>query len=111
MVSLKICDVNCTSSVVLRHPPKYCADLRAALLAIAAHVALRPAWQYDLGHTEWRVSFLDTYPCRSTLQRAAAEGVLKALQANPDAWQKVDSILETSTNQQTKFFALQASAT
>ena len=40
-------------------------------------------------------------------QRTAAESVLKQLQANPDAWQRVDTILETSTSQQSKFFAMQ----
>lgn len=43
------------------------------------------------------------------VQRSEAEEVLKALQANQDAWQKVDAILEGSNNQQTKFFALQVS--
>lgn len=43
------------------------------------------------------------------MQRAAAENILKALQEHQDSWQKVDAILETSTNQQTKFFALQVS--
>lgn len=47
------------------------------------------------------------YGAASAEQRAGAEEVLKALQANQDAWQKVDSILEASNNQQTKFFALQ----
>ena len=41
------------------------------------------------------------------LQRASAEAVLKELQAQPDAWTKVDTILERSTTEQTKFFALQ----
>ena len=43
------------------------------------------------------------------LQRAAAESVLKQLQQNPDAWQRVDTILETSQSQQSKFFAMQVS--
>lgn len=46
----------------------------------------------------------NTMPC---LQRSSAEAVLKELQAQPDAWTKVDTILERSTTEQTKFFALQ----
>lgn len=41
------------------------------------------------------------------VQRSAAESILKQLQQNPDAWQRVDSILETSQSQQSKFFAMQ----
>ena len=40
-------------------------------------------------------------------QRAAAESILKQLQAHQDAWQRVDVILEQSQNQQTKFLAMQ----
>ena len=43
-------------------------------------------------------------------QRAAAEKALKAYQDHPDAWSRVDSILEKAATQQTKFFALQARA-
>ena len=42
-------------------------------------------------------------------QRTSAESVLKQLQQNPDAWQRVDTILETSQSQQSKFFAMQVS--
>lgn len=42
------------------------------------------------------------------LQRMAAENVLKAVQNHPEAWTRVDAILEHSKNQQTKFFGLQA---
>lgn len=45
--------------------------------------------------------------CFALLQRAAAEGVLKQLQAHQDAWQRVDVILEQSQSQQTKFLAMQ----
>lgn len=44
-------------------------------------------------------------PCAP--QRVAAERVLKQFQEHPDAWTRADRILETSQNQQTKFFALQ----
>jgi ferric-dicitrate binding protein FerR (iron transport regulator) len=37
----------------------------------------------------------------------AAEAVLKAVQEHPEAWTRVDAILEHSKNQQTKFFGLQ----
>lgn len=40
-------------------------------------------------------------------QRAAAEAVLKAVQSHPDAWSRVDAVLEHSRNAQSKFFALQ----
>ena len=40
-------------------------------------------------------------------QRVAAEAVLKAVQSHPDAWSRVDAVLEHSTNAQSKFFALQ----
>ena len=40
------------------------------------------------------------------LQRTQSEQVLKALQNHPDAWTRVDSILETTQNNQTKFYAL-----
>ena len=43
----------------------------------------------------------------SLLQRMAAEAVLKAVQEHPEAWTRVDAILEHSKNQQTKFFGLQ----
>lgn len=43
----------------------------------------------------------------SLLQRTAAEAVLKAVQEHPEAWTRVDAILEHSKNQQTKFFGLQ----
>jgi exportin-1 len=40
-------------------------------------------------------------------QRVAAEAVLKRVQEHPDAWTRVDAILEQSANAQTRFFALQ----
>ncbi|DBA80101.1 hypothetical protein WJX79_000920 [Trebouxia sp. C0005] len=58
------------------------------------------------------VPLLDTtikafYGAGSNQERTSAEAVLKELQAQPDAWTKVDTILERSTTEQTKFFALQ----
>ena len=38
----------------------------------------------------------------SFLQQKAAQEVLVKLQGHPDAWQRVDLILEFSTNQETK---------
>jgi len=46
------------------------------------------------------------YASAGTEQKMAQE-VLTTLKEHPDAWQKVDTILEFSTNQQTKYFALQ----
>ena len=41
------------------------------------------------------------------LQRIQSEAVLKQLQEHPDAWTRVDAILEQTKNQQTKFYGLQ----
>ena len=40
-------------------------------------------------------------------QRGEAEKVLQQLQEHEQTWTRVDAILETSTNANTKFFALQ----
>ncbi|XP_022175202.1 exportin-1 [Myzus persicae] len=40
-------------------------------------------------------------------QQRAAQEVLTTLKEHPDAWTRVDTILEFSNNQQTKYFALQ----
>ncbi|VEL14535.1 unnamed protein product [Protopolystoma xenopodis] len=40
-------------------------------------------------------------------QQKLAEKILNTLKEHPDAWTRVDSILEYSTNQETKYFALQ----
>ncbi|CAH8472624.1 unnamed protein product [Heterobilharzia americana] len=40
-------------------------------------------------------------------QQKVAEKVLNTLKEHPDAWMRVDSILEFSSNQETKYFALQ----
>ena len=42
------------------------------------------------------------------LQRQASERVLQKLQEHPDAWTRVDSVLEHSKSQQAKYYALQA---
>jgi exportin-1 len=41
------------------------------------------------------------------VQRKQAESILKAFQDNPEAWTRVDSILEHAKSEQTKFFGLQ----
>ena len=41
------------------------------------------------------------------MQRQASERVLQKLQEHPDAWTRVDSVLEHSQSQQAKFYALQ----
>lgn len=46
------------------------------------------------------------YQGEGTEQRLAQE-VLTTLKENPDAWTRVDTILEFSKNQQTKYYALQ----
>lgn len=40
-------------------------------------------------------------------QHEVAKKVLQQLKEHPDSWMKVDSILETSSNQETKYYALQ----
>lgn len=42
-----------------------------------------------------------------TLQQRIAQEVLTTLKEHPDAWTRVDAILEYSQNQQTKYYALQ----
>lgn len=41
------------------------------------------------------------------LQQRVAQEVLTTLKEHPDAWTRVDTILEFSSNQQTKYYALQ----
>ena len=41
------------------------------------------------------------------LQQRMAQEVLTTLKEHPDAWTRVDTILEYSSNQQTKYYALQ----
>ena len=43
----------------------------------------------------------------SGTEQKMAEEVLTTLKEHPDAWTKVDAILEFSNNQQTKYYALQ----
>jgi len=43
----------------------------------------------------------------SLLQQRMAQEVLTTLKEHPDAWTRVDTILEYSQNQQTKYYALQ----
>lgn len=40
-------------------------------------------------------------------QQKLAERILNTMKEHPDAWMRVDSILEYSSNQETKYFALQ----
>lgn len=40
-------------------------------------------------------------------QQSMAQRILTTLKEHPDAWTRVDSILEYSDNQQTKYYALQ----
>ena len=46
-------------------------------------------------------------PAPTLSQRIAAEAVLKTVQEHPQAWSRVDAILERSASPQSKFFALQ----
>ena len=40
-------------------------------------------------------------------EQKTAQEVLTTLKEHPDSWQKVDTILEFSQNQHTKYYALQ----
>lgn len=40
-------------------------------------------------------------------EQSSAEKILTQFKEHPEAWTKVDTILEFSTNQQTKYYALQ----
>jgi len=51
-----------------------------------------------------------TPACARRPQRVAAERVMLQLQEHPDMWTRVDAILETSSNPNSKFLALQARA-
>jgi hypothetical protein len=61
----------------------------------------------------WRAGafFISSLPPNANaqllLQQRAAQEVLTTLKEHPDAWTRVDTILEYSSNQQTKYFALQ----
>lgn len=46
------------------------------------------------------------FPCNIKKQKQAGE-VLNHLKEHPEAWTRVDTILEFSQNQQTKYYALQ----
>ena len=43
----------------------------------------------------------------SSFQQRVAQEVLTTLKEHPEAWQRVDTILEYSSNPNTKFYALQ----
>jgi len=49
------------------------------------------------------------YTCSNETERAEIGKFMKRMQEHPTMWQRVDAILETSQNQQTRFFALQLS--
>lgn len=65
-----------------------------------------------LGHWRAGALIIQRRVCLLTLsktkfQQRAAQEVLTTLKEHPDAWTRVDTILEYSNNQQTKYFALQ----
>ena len=67
----------------------------------------------------WKILFYDQAPlnkqtkcgfyymCTFYFQQRQAQGVLTSLKEHPEAWTRVDTILEFSNNQQTKYYALQ----
>eukprot|EP00882_Tetradesmus_deserticola_P012268 GHRQ01013002.1.p1 GENE.GHRQ01013002.1~~GHRQ01013002.1.p1 ORF type:complete len:366 (+),score=178.31 GHRQ01013002.1:232-1329(+) len=74
-------------------------------MAVAAHALLDFSKPVDVDLLESTVGLF--YGAGTPEQRTAAEQVLKTFQENPDAWTRVDTILEKGKTQQTKFFALQ----
>ena len=80
----------------------FVADPDVALLDRVLEVFYRGSPQ------EVRFFSRDSLDCRSRRsQQAIAQPVLTRLQEDPNAWQRVDTILEYSRNQHTKFYALQ----
>lgn len=61
----------------------------------------------DVPLLDGTVNFM--YGAGTDVQRSAAEKLLLQFQEHPEAWTRVDAILEQSVNQPTKYFALQAS--
>ena len=57
------------------------------------------------GH--WSLWHALTVSIDALWQRIASESVLRELQKHPEAWTRVDRILELSQSQQAKFIALQ----
>lgn len=57
--------------------------------------------------TRTRQTRLVDFVIPMAMQRQASERVLQKLQEHPDAWTRVDSVLEHSQSQQAKFYALQ----
>jgi len=76
----------------------------AALAQETANKLLDFSQKLDIGLLDNVVSAM--YASSGTEQKMAEE-VLTTLKEHPDAWTKVDTILEFSTNQQTKYYALQ----
>jgi len=56
---------------------------------------------------ECRPNLVIDYLLFMMLQQRMAQEVLTTLKEHPDAWTRVDTILEYSQNQQTKYYALQ----
>eukprot|EP00887_Chlorella_sp_A99_P002494 scaffold10.g2494.t1 len=77
----------------------------AAVLDASATRILDPANSAGVQELENVVNVFFSSTDSST--RGAAEAVLKKVQEHPDAWTRVDAILEQSKSQQTKFFGLQ----
>ena len=60
---------------------------------------------YSANHPE--VMFFSKVTYEQTTKRAIAEKLLTSFQEHPDAWTRVDTILECSTNSNTRFLGLQ----
>lgn len=84
-------------------------------------LGLLKVWLAMIGQIIYIASQVDTtmqtqQPCpvkiifAMDMQRQASERVLQKLQEHPDAWTRVDSVLEHSQSQQAKFYALQVNS-
>ena len=76
-----------------------------AMIEQAASQLLDFSQKLDIGLLDNVVNVV--YTSSNADEVRAAQGVLTQLGENPDAWTRVDSILEQSQNSKTKFYALQ----
>ena len=59
------------------------------------------------GQSVYRKCIVFRYDSACDCQQRMAQEILTTLKEHPDAWTRVDTILEFSQNQQTKYYALQ----
>lgn len=89
------------SPFVVRMPP---TPTMGVISEVAANQLLDFSQRLDIGLLDRVVNCMYH---ESGVQQKMAEKILNTLKEHPDAWMRVDSILEYSSNQETKYFALQ----